>query len=171
MRGRVCEPPPQPTPPPRHPCQDSERNDCHTAATCRATGAQSYTCQCLQVWLWENCFEKIFCPPLSPRGTQEKGRMRDRHNGAEMERKYFRTFLIAGLRGQESGYGQTGTNLRTCAASLSRSRSKRLPRCRHLQWSAWTREVHLPVTIYPFVCIKMMNLNLKLPRWIYRRFA
>ncbi|PAV59374.1 hypothetical protein WR25_03507 [Diploscapter pachys] len=48
MRGRVCEPPPQPTPPPRHPCQDSERNDCHTAATCRATGAQSYTCQCLQ---------------------------------------------------------------------------------------------------------------------------
>lgn len=47
QRGRVCEPPPPPSPPPRHPCQDPERNDCHPAGTCRATGAQSYTCECL----------------------------------------------------------------------------------------------------------------------------
>ncbi|CAB3403060.1 unnamed protein product [Caenorhabditis bovis] len=47
QRGRVCEPIPPPTPPPRHPCQDPERNDCHPAGTCRATGAQSYTCECL----------------------------------------------------------------------------------------------------------------------------
>ncbi|KAK6036030.1 EGF-like domain protein, partial [Cooperia oncophora] len=57
LRGRVCEPPPPPTPPPRHPCQDPTLNDCHTdptlndchvAGSCRATGAQSYTCECLQ---------------------------------------------------------------------------------------------------------------------------
>ncbi|KHJ76705.1 EGF-like domain protein, partial [Oesophagostomum dentatum] len=48
QRGRVCEPPPPPTPPPRHPCQDPTLNDCHPAGTCRATGAQSYTCECLQ---------------------------------------------------------------------------------------------------------------------------
>ncbi|KAK6743395.1 hypothetical protein RB195_010571 [Necator americanus] len=47
-RGRVCEPPPPPTPPPRHPCQDPNLNDCHPAGSCRATGAQSYTCECLQ---------------------------------------------------------------------------------------------------------------------------
>uniref|UniRef100_A0A8R1I3Q6 EGF-like domain-containing protein n=2 Tax=Caenorhabditis japonica TaxID=281687 RepID=A0A8R1I3Q6_CAEJA len=46
-RGRVCEQPPPPAEPPIHPCQDPERNDCHPAGTCRATGAQSYTCECL----------------------------------------------------------------------------------------------------------------------------
>ncbi|KAK6012089.1 EGF-like domain protein, partial [Ostertagia ostertagi] len=48
LRGRVCEPPPPPTPPPRHPCQDPNLNDCHAAGSCRATGGQSYTCECLQ---------------------------------------------------------------------------------------------------------------------------
>lgn len=48
LRGRVCEPPPPPSPPPRHPCQDPSMNDCHPAGTCRATGVQSYTCECLQ---------------------------------------------------------------------------------------------------------------------------
>ncbi|CAJ0943046.1 unnamed protein product, partial [Mesorhabditis belari] len=46
--GRICEAPPAPTPPPRHPCQDPELNDCHPAGTCRATGTKSYTCECLQ---------------------------------------------------------------------------------------------------------------------------
>lgn len=31
-----------------HPCQDPTLNDCHPAGSCRATGAQSYTCECLQ---------------------------------------------------------------------------------------------------------------------------
>ncbi|KHN76197.1 Transmembrane cell adhesion receptor mua-3 [Toxocara canis] len=48
QRGRVCEPPTPPTPPPRHPCQDPLLNDCHPAGTCRATGARTYTCECLQ---------------------------------------------------------------------------------------------------------------------------
>uniref|UniRef100_F1KPJ6 Transmembrane cell adhesion receptor mua-3 n=1 Tax=Ascaris suum TaxID=6253 RepID=F1KPJ6_ASCSU len=48
QRGRVCEPPTPPTPPPRHPCQDPLLNDCHPAGTCRATGTQTYTCECLQ---------------------------------------------------------------------------------------------------------------------------
>lgn len=46
-KGRVCEPPPPPPPPPRHPCQDPALNDCHSTGTCRATGAQTYTCECL----------------------------------------------------------------------------------------------------------------------------
>ncbi|KAK0416184.1 hypothetical protein QR680_012332 [Steinernema hermaphroditum] len=47
-KGRVCEPPTPPTPPPKHPCQDPNLNDCHPAGTCRATGAKSYTCECLK---------------------------------------------------------------------------------------------------------------------------
>ncbi|VDN35826.1 unnamed protein product, partial [Gongylonema pulchrum] len=50
QRGHVCEPPAPATPPPRtcHPCQDPLLNDCHPAGTCRATGAKTYTCECLQ---------------------------------------------------------------------------------------------------------------------------
>lgn len=29
-----------------HPCQDPLLNDCHPAGTCRATGNQTYTCEC-----------------------------------------------------------------------------------------------------------------------------
>lgn len=45
--GRVCEPPAAPQLEPRHPCQDPNLNDCHASGTCRATGSQSYTCECL----------------------------------------------------------------------------------------------------------------------------
>lgn len=31
-----------------HPYQDPLLNDCHPAGTCRATGNQSYTCECLK---------------------------------------------------------------------------------------------------------------------------
>ncbi|VDN55231.1 unnamed protein product [Dracunculus medinensis] len=48
LSGRVCEPPTPPKSPPRHPCQDPLLNDCHPAGTCRATGNQSYTCECLK---------------------------------------------------------------------------------------------------------------------------
>ncbi|GMS89863.1 hypothetical protein PENTCL1PPCAC_12038, partial [Pristionchus entomophagus] len=48
LAGRVCEPAQPPTPPPRHPCQDPQLNDCHSAASCRTTGPASYTCECLQ---------------------------------------------------------------------------------------------------------------------------
>uniref|UniRef100_A0A158RCP8 VWFA domain-containing protein n=1 Tax=Thelazia callipaeda TaxID=103827 RepID=A0A158RCP8_THECL len=48
QRGHVCEPPIPATPPPRHPCQDPLLNDCHPAGMCRATGSQTYTCECLQ---------------------------------------------------------------------------------------------------------------------------
>uniref|UniRef100_A0AC34QH72 Uncharacterized protein n=1 Tax=Panagrolaimus sp. JU765 TaxID=591449 RepID=A0AC34QH72_9BILA len=46
-RGRVCEPPKPPPPAPRHPCQDPNLNDCHSAGSCRATGPTTYTCECL----------------------------------------------------------------------------------------------------------------------------
>ncbi|OZC08479.1 hypothetical protein X798_04540 [Onchocerca flexuosa] len=48
QRGYVCEPPVATPPPPKHPCQDPLLNDCHPAGTCRATGNQTYTCECLQ---------------------------------------------------------------------------------------------------------------------------
>lgn len=48
QNGYVCEPPAPVTPPPKHPCQDPLLNDCHPAGTCRATGKQTYTCECLQ---------------------------------------------------------------------------------------------------------------------------
>uniref|UniRef100_A0A914CT96 Uncharacterized protein n=1 Tax=Acrobeloides nanus TaxID=290746 RepID=A0A914CT96_9BILA len=46
-KGRVCEPPKPPPPKPRHPCQDPNLNDCHASGACRATGPETYTCECL----------------------------------------------------------------------------------------------------------------------------
>ncbi|KAI6201465.1 hypothetical protein M3Y96_00844600 [Aphelenchoides besseyi] len=46
-RGRVCELPPPPKAPPKHPCQDHNLNDCHRDARCQSTGPTSYSCSCL----------------------------------------------------------------------------------------------------------------------------
>ncbi|KAL3070193.1 hypothetical protein niasHT_039386 [Heterodera trifolii] len=45
-KGRVCELPPAPAQPQRHPCQDGS-HDCHTKASCRAVGATGFVCECL----------------------------------------------------------------------------------------------------------------------------
>ncbi|KAI1731796.1 calcium-binding EGF domain-containing protein [Ditylenchus destructor] len=49
VRGRVCEakPPPHSEHKLKHPCQDPILNDCHTLGACRATGGQTFTCECL----------------------------------------------------------------------------------------------------------------------------
>uniref|UniRef100_A0A183C216 EGF-like domain-containing protein n=1 Tax=Globodera pallida TaxID=36090 RepID=A0A183C216_GLOPA len=45
-KGRVCELPPAPALPQRHPCQEGS-HDCHAKASCRAVGAMSFVCECL----------------------------------------------------------------------------------------------------------------------------